>query len=68
MLVAFVFAQTDTKQSNHIIMTKKEFYQKPEVNVIGICLESSVLSGSYEKGIGSGEDILLEEDEYDPWN
>lgn len=48
-------------------MTKKEFYQKPEVNVIGISLENSVLSGSYEKGIGSGEDILLEE-EYDPWN
>jgi hypothetical protein len=48
-------------------MKKEIFYSAPEVKVVQIHLEGSVLSGSVLKeGTASGEDITFG-DVFDPW-
>lgn len=53
--------------NNHIIMKKEIFYSAPEVKVVQIHLEGSVLSGSVlREGTASGEDLTLG-DVFNPW-
>ena len=48
-------------------MTNKKIYQEPEVKVITLCFEGSVLVGSVQAGgNASGEDITWG-DSHDPW-
>lgn len=48
-------------------MTKNKIYLEPEVRVVELSLEGSVLAGSVQKEVGaSGEDITWG-DQFDPW-
>lgn len=48
-------------------MTDNKIYQEPEVKVVTLCFEGSVLVGSVQQdGNASGEDITWG-NEYDPW-
>ena len=48
-------------------MTNNKIYQEPEVKVVNLCFEGSVLVGSVQQdGNASGEDITWG-DEFDPW-
>ena len=48
-------------------MTNNKIYQEPEVKVVALCFEGSVLVGSVQTGgNASGEDITWG-DEFDPW-
>lgn len=42
-------------------MTDNKIYQEPEVKVVTLCFEGSVLVGSVQ-----GEDVTIG-DEFDPW-
>jgi hypothetical protein len=46
-------------------MTNNKIYQEPEVKVVNLCFEGSVLVGSVQGG-AKGEDVTVGE-EYDPW-
>ena len=48
-------------------MTKNKNYQEPEVSVVSLDLEGSVLAGSVLKeGTATGEDVTYG-DVFDPW-
>ena len=49
-------------------MTKNKIYEKPELEVLALAVEGSVLAGStLANGNASGEDIKWG-DTFDPWN
>lgn len=48
-------------------MTKNKNYQEPEVSVVSLDLEGSVLAGSVQRnGTATGEDVTYG-DVFDPW-
>lgn len=49
-------------------MSKKSIYQEPEVSVIALCLDSSVMAGSvaYSTDAISGEEVIWGT-EFNPW-
>lgn len=49
-------------------MTQRKIYQEPQVNVIELSLEGSILADSVQKTLWSiGEDVTFGE-EFNPWN
>lgn len=48
-------------------MTKDKIYEKPQLEVLALAIEGSVLAGSTLVDGASGEDITWGET-FDPWN
>ena len=48
-------------------MTKNKIYQEPEVKVVTLCFEGSVLVGSVQTEMGATGENITYGDEFDPW-